>query len=129
MFASQNISVILSLFMMLKWFGWFTKTLLPNNKGVLVSCGFAHARGIGPPAWNFTLRMKRSFEFQFSTGCVAILTIEELGGRAVSALGVRSRKLSTGLNEAWANPRDTKNALSRRCISKLSFFDKTPLIR
>jgi hypothetical protein len=28
----------------------------------------------------------------------AILKVEELDGRAVSALGVRSRKLSTGLN-------------------------------
>jgi hypothetical protein len=30
--------------------------------------------------------------------CVNVHTQEEFGGRAVSALGVRSRKLSTGLN-------------------------------
>jgi hypothetical protein len=31
-----------------------------------------------------------------------LIFFEELGGRAVSALGVRSRKLSTGLNgQSW----------------------------
>jgi hypothetical protein len=45
------------------------------SKGILVSCGFAHARGIGSHAWNFTLWMIRSFELQFSMGCVTVLTI------------------------------------------------------
>jgi hypothetical protein len=33
------------------------------------------SRGIVPHAYNVTLRMIRSFEFQFSTGCVTVLTI------------------------------------------------------
>jgi hypothetical protein len=53
----------------------YSYVLLILTKGVLVSCGFAHARGIGPHARNFTLRMIRGFEFQFSTGCLTVLKI------------------------------------------------------
>jgi hypothetical protein len=49
----------------LRTWNWLVQAMASKYllRTFLVSCGFAHARGISPHAWNFTLRIIRSLNW------------------------------------------------------------------